>query len=261
MTVWILGANGFIGKHLIEELSGVCTVHKVSHTNDSWKRFPVPEFVINLAASGPDATEKDSRSANIDFPTTVINHLRLTDHHFKWVQIASYFEYQCSMGRKDRYSIHKLEFRTWLASKCQEYDIELTSLVLPHVFGAGEKSNRLIPSAAYSFHNGIVLRSSAGEQFLPILNVYDACRAISCALNSSQEICSAFPFWYGRVKELLQIIQAQVGRGQFRLDPDWKSIDHAFPRIVFPEPVINWRPLRNIESLTSHQGDSHVTTS
>jgi len=260
MTVWILGANGFIGKHLIEVLSGERTVHKVSHANDSWKQLPIPEVVINLAASEPNATERDSRSANIDFPTSVINHLYQNDHRFKWVQIASYFEYQCGMGRKDHYSLHKLEFRTWLTSKCQEYNIELTSLVLPHVFGAGEKPNRLIPSAIYSFQNGIVFKTSAGEQFLPILNVYDACRAISSTLNSSQEICSAFPFWYGRVKELLQIIQAHVGRGQFQIDPDWKSIDHTFPRILFPEPVINWQPLRNIESLTSHQGDSYVAT-
>lgn len=250
MEIWVLGAGGFIGKSLIAVESKTLNFMPLSKTNTVFEKIKSPDFIINLAASALDASKEQSFEANIGYPSRILNvALEKMERPFKWIQIGSYFEMQVQMGRKDFYSIDKLKFREQITSRSKTEGFELTSLILPHIFGPGAKAERLIPSAIRSFKSGETFYASSGSQFLPILHVQDAANSILAAVKSIQNLCSATPIWYGSVSELLEIIMKQLNQGKYVIDAMIQSTDSAYPRVIFPETVLNWKPEHDLSSL------------
>jgi nucleoside-diphosphate-sugar epimerase len=252
MIIWLLGASGFIGSNFSMLSAGKFNLIAIPHLSPNLTLYPNPDVIINLAASEPNANEIDSMVANLRFPSEILNYVKVrSTKPFKWLQIGSYFELQIPLGRSDFYSIHKAQMREKLSFEENAENINVTSLILPHVFGPGQKPNRLIPASIEAFRSGKTFRTSPGEQFLPIIHVDDAITAILSAVDSSQILCSASPVWYGKVKELLSLIRDQLGYGTFLTDTKLASIDTNFPRVEFPPPVINWSPLKDLSSLVS----------
>lgn len=244
--VLILGASGFIGKHLPNYIDEGYEVRTLSHRSQnlvSLLQEWLPDVVINCSASRNDAKFSDSVEANLLYQ---MNCLRLISKQknapFKWVQLGSYYELQIEFGRNDDYSIHKAMCRTLLEQARSEGIIDLTTVFLPHVFGSDERSDRIISSLTSQLNKGKEVTISSGEQFLPILAVEDACRAISKAIKTDQVMCSATPIWYGRVSELATLIHQRIGRGLVLSDPSRVSVDAKYPQVVFPPRVQDWQP-------------------
>jgi len=242
--VLVLGGNGFIGNHLISTLPEIYEVidfDRQAHSLEETISNSFPDIVINCSASQANAKSVESFEANIEFQMKCIKLLlKNTIQPFKWIQVASYFELQIALGRKDNYSLDKQTCRLLLHRIEEEGLIELTTIFLPHVFGEGENINRVIPSITKNLQNGQITEISRGEQFLPILGVEDCCLAISAAIFTDQLICSATPIWYDRVNLLASIMENVISRGVVRVNPEKMSIDNSFPKVEFPPKVKNW---------------------
>jgi len=256
--VLVLGGNGFIGKHLIStlfEIYEVIVFDRQEHSLEETISNSFPDFVINCSASQANAKSMESFEANIQFQMECIKLLlKNTGQSFKWIQVASYFELQIPLGRKDNYSLDKQICRSLLHRLEEDRLIELTTIFLPHVFGEGENINRIIPSITKGLQSGQITEISRGEQFLPILGVEDCCSAISAAILTDQLICSAAPMWYDRVNLLASEMENAISRGVVQVNPEKMSIDNSFPKVEFPPMVKNWIPKMTFNDFISQLG-------
>jgi len=244
--VLILGGRGFIGHHLEqligEEFDLIPFKREVNSLEEIFKK-DTPEIIINCSASKANDTVMDSLKANIEFQLECLRLVfKYNKNPIKWVQVASYFELQIPMGRKDSYSIDKSFFRSVLQRLAEKDLIKVSTIFLPHVFGEGENQNRIIPSIKNNLLGGGIAEISLGEQFLPILGVKDCCFAIKAAVKTDQLICSATPIWYDRVVTLALIMEKAISKGTIRINPEKMSIDNSFPKVEFPPQVKNWQP-------------------
>ena len=244
--VLLLGANGFIGKQLLsclEKNYDVLELDRKSGTFDIELAQSNPDVVINCSASSPDAGFFESINANILFQMNCLKTIsKAKTSSFKWVQVGSYFELQIVHGRKDHYSVHKALCRKLLLEAATDGLIDLTTIFLPHIYGVGEKSSRIIPYLKSQFQKSEVASISSGGQYLPILSLDDAVTAIRAAIHSNQIECSATPVWHGKVIELANSIQEQMGSGFLTSDSMNISKDATFPPTSFPPQVEDWEP-------------------
>ena len=165
---------------------------------------------------------------------------KLNAHYWKPVQCG-----ELDTGG-DSATIKKLTGITTL-----EEIIGLTTIFLPHIFGTGENTNRIIPYLTSNLGKGLITEISQGEQFLPILGVEDCCLAIIAGIPTDQFECSAEPIWYDRVNLLAQIMETTISKGKVEINHEKKSVDNAFPRVEFPQRVKNWSPLLTFEGFIS----------
>ena len=81
---------------------------------------------------------------------------------------------------------------------------------------------------------------SSGNQFLPVLNVSDACAAIMQSLVSNQKISSAQPVLHLRVRQIIN--ECIINTNQSIFDEKLSSLDSNYPMVKFPENVIGFKP-------------------
>lgn len=242
MRVLVLGSNGFIGQSLSNILENKFTVTNVSRETSLDSLLgsnEIFDFVINCVSSKPEANLLDSKVSNFDYPKKI-----LTGTKFKhWIQLESYFQLQISMGRRDPYSIEKQRFSQFLDLNFSiPISNNINHLYLPHVFGANERNGRLIQSVISALKNGNVLKTSCGEQFLPLLHISDAVNGIVKFIENPSKVAACQPFWYGRLKDLLAIISSEFKHLSVEVGSRPDPIDNSFPRVQFPSNVVDWIP-------------------
>ena len=242
MKVLLLGSNGFIGKALGAKLSGsyeLVRVTRETNLEDLFKSEHVFDFIVNCASSRPNADSEESFESNFLYPKQFFNKISAR----YWVQIDSYFQLQIPSGRMDPYSIEKEKFSHFLDVEGGSLGAPVVHhLCLPHVFGEGERPERLISSAIASFKRGIDFETSHGSQFLPILHVSDAVEGILRFIESPTSSAACSPFWYGSVRELLELISIEFKEARVRYGLKLDPVDARFPRVEFPKCVEGWRP-------------------
>ena len=251
-NVLLLGANGFIGRKIVDLVDSkyrIIPVKRDLQRKQAFLEENRPIAIINCAASDHNAGLDDSLLVNIDYPLKWLEALqRSANLEIKWIQAASYYELQIPYGRKDFYSIHKMEFRTNLLSAMKSSNFEPIVVFLPHIFGEGQKPTSLLPSLIRYLREGDELNLTTGRQFLPLLHVDDAARALIQAIHSGQETCSAYPIWYGKVLDLILEIESLFN---VRISPSNMSnvsVDERFPKINFPKAVDGWSASISIEN-------------
>jgi nucleoside-diphosphate-sugar epimerase len=242
MKILLLGSNGFIGEHLGMHLEASHLVTKVNRTTDLEELFNLGEsfdFVINCVSSKPNSDSIESNSSNFEYPSRFLRAIK-SKH---WLQLESYFQLQISMGRQDFYTLDKQRFSEFLDanSKIQSEPI-IHHLYMPHVFGNGDRAGRLISSAKSSLIHRETFETSNGFQFLPLLHVSDAVLGISHFIENPTEEAACTPFWYGRQKDLLDLMASQFhdAHMNYGLRPD--PIDASFSRVEFPKSIDGWQP-------------------
>lgn len=244
--VLLLGASGFIGSHLGNHLKStyeILTINRQSNDFLNLIKMGKPDVIINCSASSPNADFFESLEANVNFQMRCLQVLASQSQKpIRWVQVASYFELQIVFGRRDNYSIHKALCRALLEQMSERGFINLTTIFLPHVFGHGEMASRVIPSITSQLLANKEIEISKGDQYLPILSVQDTCEAISMAIQTDQDSCSASPMWYGKLKDLANLMHQALKKGNLRVNPSKVSIDDSFPQVQFPPTVKNWSP-------------------
>lgn len=247
MKILLLGSSGFIGKYLGMHLEGSHQVTKVNRVTNLEEFFRLDEsfdFVINCVSSGPSADSIESNASNFEYPIQFVRAIK-SKH---WLQIESYFQLQISMGRQDFYTLDKQRFSEFLDanSKIQSEPI-IHHLYMPHVFGDGDRVGRLISSAKSSLTRRETFETSNGSQFLPLLHVSDAVLGISQFIENPLGEAACTPFWYGRQKDLLDLMELQFDDAQvlYGLRPD--PVDASFPRVEFPKSIDGWQPKMKID--------------
>jgi nucleoside-diphosphate-sugar epimerase len=245
MKIGILGGRGFIGSKIVEQLSSEHSFFIVKR--EIFGNFAdlvdfKPEFIINAAASLPSAAEIDSRIANFDYPLSVFAYISENLlNAFTWIQLASYYELEPKMLKSNWYTRHKSEFRSSLRTLCADKNIDFRTIFLPHVIGVGERSGRLVSSAAKSIYNNSEFKLNFPHVKLPILVLDDAVRAVNQFLKTDQKVASAIPIWYKSNKELLQEISEIIASG-FEVEKRIKNQQTDSKSIDFPTKVEGWEP-------------------
>jgi nucleoside-diphosphate-sugar epimerase len=242
MKVLLLGSSGFMGKALGLKLESNHELVKVDRKTDLetlFKSDQTYDFIINCASSSPYADLHQSRESNFLYP----KHFFANVPTRNWVQVESYFQIQIPLGRVDPYSIEKQRFSEFLDIEAgNQNSPQIHHLYMPHIFGEGDRPERLISAAVSSFRSGEDFQTSTGSQFLPLLHISDAVDGIIRFMKKPTKSASCSPFWYGSVKDLLELISTQfLGvRALYGRKPD--PVDADFPRVEFPQSVEGWQP-------------------
>lgn len=242
MKVLLLGSRGFLGKALgqnLENIYELVRVDRKTELDSLFKSNQTYDFIINCASSRPDADLQHSYENNFLYPKRFLANVPTKN----WIQIESYYQIQIPFGRVDPYSIEKQRFSEFLDLEAEAQNSpQIHHLYMPHIFGEGDRPERLISSAIASFRSGEDFQTSNGSQFLPLLYLSDAVEGIARFMTNPTKSASCSPFWYGSVRELLELVCAQFHEVhvQFGRKPD--PIDVDFPRVVFPQSVEGWQP-------------------
>lgn len=252
--LWFLGANGFIGKAIQPYLQKF-KVTSINHKEIDWyklKEKPFPDVIVNCSSSRPDSGFDESFEANCTYPTRLFDFISQSKTEItKWVQIGSYYELQIGFGRSDHYSLHKSLFSKILESKLEGGEIKLSSIILPHVTGWGERPDQITSICKSTFLSNGTLEMSKGDQYFPVLGIHDACTAISAAIETNQISCAASPVWHGRLYEYVHLIREAIGSGEALREQGKLSVDNYFPKVTFPETVNNWAAEVSIERIVA----------
>jgi nucleoside-diphosphate-sugar epimerase len=246
MNTLILGSNGFIGKKLCNELSKNHKVTEVNRNTDLGELASKNIYfdcIINCASSKPTANISESQSSNYDFPIRILKNFEFGN----WIQLESYFQLQIPMGRSDAYTLDKNLFSAYLDAHCTYLNtLKVSHLYLPHVFGDGDRPGRLINSAISAIVSNLEFDTSCGNQYLPILHVDDAISGILHLIEYPQSVSSCTPFWYGQVKDLLNLLTVALKFGQINYCRLPDPIDANFPKVEFPPSLSSWNPKMQI---------------
>ena len=242
MKIILLGATGFIGKSLSSYLENDHQVVKVKRSTSLEYLFKADQtfdFVINCVSSKSSSSSSESNISNFEYPKKFLEKVQ-TKH---WIQLESYFQLQIPMGRRDSYTLDKQRFSQHLDTTVNtESSPMIHHLFLPHVFGEGDRPERLISSAILAMKRGQKFETSTGTQFLPILHKLDAVKGIASFLDHPTSVAACHPFWHGQVRELVTEIAFVFKAPQIAFGQKSDPIDVNFPQVQFPDNVINWQP-------------------
>lgn len=242
MKLLLLGSNGFVGKVLgvkLENIHELVKVNRETNLVNLLESDPVFDVVINCASSHPRANSSESQRSNFLYPRQLFGNLDFAH----WIQIESYFQLQIPFGRNDPYSIEKERFSRFLdENSTLPESPSVSHLYMPHIFGEGERQERLISSAISNFKGGQDFPASSGTQFLPLLHISDAVEGIARFIECPTKNAACVPFWYGRVWDLLDLVASQFEKSRvlYGLKPD--PVDAEYPRVEFPQCVEGWEP-------------------
>lgn len=242
MKILLLGSNGFVGKALgakLEASHELVRLNRETELINFFESGQIFDLVINCASSHPSASASESHDSNFLYPKRFFDNVVFSH----WIQIESYFQLQIPFGRNDPYSIEKEKFTRFLDGKSSLPKAPLVShLYMPHIFGEGDRPERLISSAISHFINGHDFRTSIGTQFLPLLYISDAVDGIVRFIEYPTQHAACVPFWYGRVRELLDLIALQFTKPHVVYGSYPDPVDAEYPRVQFPSCVDGWKP-------------------
>lgn len=241
MRILILGSGGFIGRELSKELkTSDHEITEVSRSTISKEFHTHPtriDTIINCASSLPNATPVQAHDSNFNYPKQYLEHTNFNT----WLQIDSYYQKQIPFGRQDSYTIEKEAFSSLLRSRINTHrEHQYKFLTLPHIFGEGDRKDRLINSAIATFSKGGTFNVVNSQEYLPLLHVEDAVTGIVNMINSEQDVAECEPFWNDKIIDLLRLIQNVISRGNIHVSE--KMGTKVFPRLDFINSVNNFHP-------------------
>jgi nucleoside-diphosphate-sugar epimerase len=183
--VLLLGSSGFIGKQIVKRLNdskkyqlGIMDrfLNKVRVENlkieiEDW----IPDAVINLASDATSNNTSAIWNANYIYPKDIIEKLSPHLRPITWIQFSSYFQlyYKNYHTDKNTYARAKRFFSMHLNNLENHNIVNFSDVILPHIFGVGEPTYRVIPQMIYSSAHAKPLKLTSGEQILPLLDVED----------------------------------------------------------------------------------------
>lgn len=194
MKIVLLGCDGFLGKELDSRLqvpgNEILLVGRRSSsepnyisTNDPNYLDQIasfsPEIVINaMAAWGSQTSQLEILEANLLTPAKLF--FALSNQPITWIQCNSYYNYtydEIGIDRDD-YSLLRRHF-TEMASEMSKANISrFFEIRLPHLVGANQPPEKIIPQLVSSLKSGVTLELGSGNQVIPMLHVSDAARQI-----------------------------------------------------------------------------------
>jgi nucleoside-diphosphate-sugar epimerase len=237
-TLIVLGSNGFIGKEICSEFSSFEVVSFNRQSNEILGKFNPRNktVVINSMASSVSASIDESLESNFSLPFMILSELASRVEDFRWIQLASYYEYQIPHGRRDYYSYHKRQFREDLNQSV--FKDKVINLVLPHVSGPGERKTRILSTISNCKAPDRIQLDTDGSQFIPILHVKDVLRAIDASFQQNSGTYFLKPTINVTLVKLVEYLKEEkILNCEIEFDQKMKATDADYPMIDF-EPVL-----------------------
>ena len=266
MNYLVLGSRGFLGttvvKSLISENQKVSTYDRLTNAVMEMNNSNVIEYdkyidhqdnicVVNFLAAWGMSDETIIQHANHDLPKQLFDKLVARSKPFTWIQISSYFYFYYYENRvdKDTYSYWKRIFSSHInkVSKANNF-INIIEIYLPHLYGEGDKSGRLIRILTEFKESDQAIEISSGRQFIPILKVDDCAKEISRLLSDTDFTSKSKQIYIKEaeqltIKELVSIIQKHqplkviFGKKLDRQNEFYNKIQSPFLSYVTKDPV------------------------
>ena len=148
------------------------------------------EAAIHLAGRldpHPDAHELDAViEANVGFSSRFVGAVGLANPGCRVVVVRSIREFATPRSDAESlYAASKLAFQPVLRYLARRYDLDVVSIVLPWVFGPGQRDTALVPTLARSAVTGQTAAFSSRHTEIDLVYVEDAASAISRCLEPS----------------------------------------------------------------------------
>ena len=249
-TLIVLGSNGFIGKRICSEFSSFEVVPYSRQSKDGIGKLNPHNtiVVVNSMASSVESSIEESLESNFSNPLRVLRELASRVENFKWIQLASYYEFQIPFGRKDYYSHHKHEFRRYLDESALRDKV--VNLVLPHVSGPGERQGRILSTISNCKVSKPVQLHTDGSQFIPILHVKDVLMAIETSIQQNSGTYFLKPVFNNTLVKLVEYLKSEkILDYEILFDQKTKSSDAGYPMINFDPILPGWTASLGVEDI------------
>jgi nucleoside-diphosphate-sugar epimerase len=185
----VLGGSGFLGSTIMHLLRGEEKVFMskrgdYSNIYQGGALFPIsglnPELkcvVINCSA-GRLKNREQSFESNFNAPRKYIEKIDTFFSKVTLIQVESYTQYHFGRVHDVEYVKWKNEFRDYLNARAVQKGLEVSRIVLPHLFGVGDDPNRFLNvQFRRILENKNLLLTSPNEE-LPLLDVQDAAEGV-----------------------------------------------------------------------------------
>lgn len=263
MKVVVVGASGFLGRHVVPALKAAD--HEVLGTSraggdglvgfDLGSRLPdeilsfAPEMVVNLAWSGiPDFSSEVCRR-NVLEQVSLIDEVLGLESVRRLVVSGTCREYGDAQGvagpeacPADDFGRAKAEVLRHARDRCSENGVGLTWFRIFYVYGPGQRSGSLIPTVLGALGEGRepeIRDPSAAHDFVA---ASDVARAVVAAMNSTVEaevldVGSGRSATVGEVVDVASGLTSSVGMGRS------VSGEHGLRAdVARTTRAIGWRP-------------------
>ncbi len=237
----VLGSNGFIGARICSEFTSFEIVPYNRQSKEVLEKLNSinTAVVVNSMASRVNSSIEESLESNFSNPLRVLGELALRVENFKWIQLASYYEFQIPFGRSDHYSHHKRQFREYLDDSVHKHKV--INLVLPHVSGPGERNSRILSTISKGKASNPVQLHTDGSQFIPILHVNDVLLAIEASIQQNSGTYFLKPAFNNTLIKLGEYLKTEeIIDYEILFDKKAKSADAGYPMIDFDPVLPGW---------------------
>ena len=261
MRIAILGARGFLGKRLCQQLTtqGHEVVGYVLNSNleqnPSFETRSVIDLItlplsdqspyditINLAArrSTRDQRFSENEVNNFTFEIPKEFILHTASSQTIVINASTYIQnYGGENGRTvDSYGAAKEQLSKFLSEKSEIEGFKTRDLFFFTLYGIGDRSNHLVPLLLDAAKSGDQISLSPGYQLMNLLYLDDAVQNIlNCISLTDQSFYRKSYVWredYFSVRELVARIESVIGT---EINCDWGSRDYAGHEMMNQWPI------------------------
>ncbi len=261
MKIAILGAMGFIGKHLSQQLIG--EGHEVTGfvLNQSQNKlkgmrlesvgallrsdFSLKEkFDVSINAAARRSTKASSLSPeDVDkftFRIPTEFYLKTASEHSLVVNLATYIQNVSGVVGKtvDSYGAAKQKLSEFLESKSGDNFFRALDLYLFTAYGPGDHRSHLVPTLIEGARTGARIDLSPGHQLMNLINVQDVIENIAQILTfNSPKTYTKYNLWideYFTVRNLVAKIEETTSS---RINCNWGARKYIGHEMFEPWPI------------------------
>jgi nucleoside-diphosphate-sugar epimerase len=261
MKIAIIGALGFVGKHLAQtfaeqghEVVGVGTHNQsildrryVCHDAstfyaDSKKHKNTFDVVVNLAARRSSKLVPLSNETVFEYTFEIPKALIMfaAKQNALVLNVSTYIQNFMGINGEtvDSYGAAKQEMSRFLSEYSRLHPINTVDLYLFTIYGQGDRPSHLVPSLVSAAVTGDPIKLSEGFQLINLLNIEDLTMNISSILNwSNFDNYRRFYMWddnYLTVRDLVKTLERIT---QKKILCEWGARDYAGHEMFDPWPI------------------------